>query len=271
MDAPLLRSCPNCGSYESTVSFREGPFRVVRCEQCGLTFLGNPPPEDELYEDYYDGSELDAADYRAESSDPAQCELFAINRQRVERIALAKPSGTLLDIGCGRGQFVWSAQQAGFESSGIDVSQRAVDYARDRLGVDAQVRDLEDVSRSGDTFDVITMWHVLEHFADPFATLCTVRDMLKPEGICVVEVPNLHSLKFVLSRTKWKGGNHPLYHRTFFTSATLRRAFRDAGFDDVQRERWSYQVPGRSRTFEQVKRGLDLLGLDAFLDVTGRR
>ncbi len=238
---------------------------------CRLTFLGNPPPEDELYEDYYDGSDLDASEYRADSPDAAQRELFAINRQRVERIGRVKRGGKLLDVGCGRGQFVRSAQEAGFEASGIDVSQRAIAYARDRFGVEAQVLDLHDLARSGKTFDVVTMWHVLEHFVDPFDVLRTVRTMLAPDGLCVVEVPNLHSLKFVLSKTKWEGGNHPLYHRTFFTSATLRRAFADAGFRDVRRQHWSYHVPGRSGAFEQVKRGLDAVGLDAFLDVTGRR
>ncbi len=265
------RPCPNCGSDESAVRFREDQFDVVRCARCGLTFLANPPLDDELYEEYYGGPDLDASAYRADSPDATQRELFAINRQRVERIERLTTERRLLDVGCGRGQFVRSALDAGFAATGIDVSQRATAYARDRFGVDARVRELREVAASGETFGVVTLWHVLEHFADPFEVLRHVRALLTPGGICVVEVPNLHSLKFVLSRSKWEGGNHPLYHRTFFTASTLRRALSDAGFRDVRRQRWSYRVPGRSDAFELTKRALDTVGLDAFLDATGRR
>jgi SAM-dependent methyltransferase len=266
-----MRPCPNCSSHDARVRFVEEPFRVLRCRLCGLTYLGNPPPEDALYEGYYDASTMQAADYRAASPDPRLRELFAINQQRAERVAKLADGGRLLDVGCGRGQFVWSAAAAGFDAQGIDVSERAVAWARDELGVQAQARTLEEVAAEGEQFDVITLWHVLEHFADPYAALRLVWQALKPGGWCVVEVPNLYSLKFVLSRTKWEGGNHPLYHRTFFSAQTLRLGFDRAGFERVQRMRWSYRVPGRSGLFEQSKRVLDAAGLDAFLDVVGQK
>jgi 2-polyprenyl-3-methyl-5-hydroxy-6-metoxy-1,4-benzoquinol methylase len=138
------------------------------------------------------------------------------------------------------------------------------------MGVDARAETLETLAARGEAFDVATLWHVLEHFLDPFGALKQIRTMLRPGGLIVIEVPNLHSAKFVLARHKWEGGNHPLYHRTFFTSRTLTRALREAGFSDVRRQRWSYAVPGRSGMFERAKRALDVVGWDAFLDATGR-
>jgi 2-polyprenyl-3-methyl-5-hydroxy-6-metoxy-1,4-benzoquinol methylase len=52
--------------------------------------------------------------------------------------------------------------------------------------------------------------HVLEHFVNPYEVLAQIRSLLKNGGVCVIEVPNLRSLKFMLAKTKWKGGNHPL-------------------------------------------------------------
>jgi SAM-dependent methyltransferase len=233
-------------------------------------YLGNPPPEDRLYDDYYRASRPDPAGYRADAADPHLRELHAINVQRVARVRALAPSGRLLDVGCGRGHFLLTARAAGYEVSGVDVSEGAVGYARKHFGLNADTRTLRDVAETGARFDVVTLWHVLEHFVDPMQALESVGRVLAPGGLLVVEVPNLHSLKFVLAGKKWVGGNHPLYHRTFFTAQTLRLMLVRAGFVGARRMRWSYAVPGRSPAYERVKRALDLAGMDAFLDFTAR-
>lgn len=217
------------------------------------------------------GSAIDRAGYHPSSVDPKQRDLFFINRQRVSRLSGLIPEGELLDIGCGKGQFLWNASQAGYDVHGLDVSARAVAYARERFGVSAEVGTLDMMVSSGRQFDVVTLWHVLEHFTDPFQALRSIHALLREGGVCVIEVPNLYSLKFMLSRSKWEGGNHPLYHRTFFSAATLGRAIRKAGFRNVRRKRWSYTLPERSGTFEVSKRALDLIAMDAFLDFVGRK
>jgi SAM-dependent methyltransferase len=252
------------------VKFEEGQFLIVRCPSCSLLYLGNPPSEDSLYDDYYRSSDPDPGQYRSDSTDPFLREFHAINSQRVARLRSLSQAGRLLDVGCGRGQFLKTARECGYDVRGIDVSERAVAYARDHFGVKAEARSLGDVAASGERFDLVTMWHVLEHFLDPLEALGHIRRMLRPGGFCVVEVPNLRSLKFVLSRTKWEGGNHPLYHRSFFTSSSLREALVRAGYREVRRMRWSYAVPGRSGAYEGVKRVLDAAGLDAFLDFVAR-
>ncbi len=261
-----MRPCPGCGAIESRVRFTEQPFIVVECPACSLVFLGNPPAVETLYDDYYSTAEPSSVEYRADSVDSHLRELHAINSQRVARIQQLRQTGSMLDIGCGRGQFLKIAREHGFQIYGIDVSEKAVSYARREFGLKADNRLLEDVAASGEQFDVATLWHVLEHFADPYAALKQVKQLLKSGGMCVIEVPNLHSLKFILSATKWEGGNHPLYHRTFFTADTLRTALVRSGFSSARRVRWSYSIPGRSGSYEWMKQALNVVAMDAFLD-----
>lgn len=242
---------------------------VVKCATCSLVFLGNPPPEDTLYDDYYSTVEPTPDEYRADSPNALLRELFAINQQRVARIKGLQPTGSILDIGCGRGHFLQTAAEHGFRTYGVDVSEKAVAYGRERFGLKTEVRSMEELLASGQQFDVITLWHVLEHFADPYEALTNIAQLLKVGGMCVVEVPNLRSLKFMLSKTKWEGGNHPLYHRTFFTGTTLQDAFVKSQFSPVRRMRWSYTVPGRSIAYEGLKKALNIFALDAFLNVVG--
>lgn len=262
-----LRPCPHCGAFAGRVAFREEAFVGIACRACGLVYLGNPPDESTLYEDYH-APEAPAADaYAADSALPRLRELYAINAQRAARLHALRPGGRVLDVGCGRGYFLASARACGYAVHGQDVSERAVAYARAAFDLDAQTTPLATLADRGETFDVVTLWHVAEHFTDLRGALAEVYRLVAPGGLCAVEVPNHHSLKFVLSGGRWEGGNHPRYHRTFFTARTLTRALGAAGFAPVRRVRWSYAVPGHGPGMRLAKRALDAFALDAFLDV----
>jgi len=263
---PSFRPCPCCGSVKSRVRFIEPPFFIVRCAECSLVFLGNPPDNSAAVDAYHDDPEPDARLYRADSPDPFLSAVHAMNETRILMIRSIKSGGALLDVGCGRGYFAKTASDRGFAASGIDLSEKAVKYASGQLGVNAETFGLKTLRQKGRTFDVITLWHSLEHFEDPVGTLKTIRSLLADGGLCLIEVPNLHSLKFILSRGKWEGGNHPLYHRTFFTGTTLRMVLEEAGFSGIRRILLNCPVSGRSRVVSAVKCELNRLGLDSFLD-----
>jgi len=266
-----IRPCPNCGSSNRVTKLIEPPFQIVKCSNCALVYLGNPPDEGVIYERYYESSEPDSRKYRADSDDPSLAELHALNIQRAARIRDIKPSGRLLDVGCGRGNFLATAREHGFDVHGIDISDRAVAYARKEFNLKVDVATLDELARNKNRFDVITLWHVLEHFVDPFKHLLQVRSLLNEGGICVIEVPNLNSLKFRIAGNKWHGGNHPLYHRTFFSMGTLRNALVKTGFSEVRRLRLTYRIPGRSKIYEGFKAALNIVGMDAFLAFVARR
>jgi SAM-dependent methyltransferase len=263
-----FRPCPSCGSAKNTVRFIEPPFQVVRCAECSLVFLGNPPENSASIDAYHDSPEPDAGLYLAGTSHPFLSSLFAMNETRIRMVRSVKREAALLDVGCGRGYFVKTASDAGYDAMGIDLSEKAVRYARETFSVSANTASMEVLMRQGKRYDVITLWHVLEHFDDPITGLKNVRSLLSEGGICMIEVPNLNSLKFILSGGKWEGGNHPLYHKTFFTGATLRMVLEKAGFSGVRRVRLDYPIPGKNRVLSAGKAFLNRMGLDSFLDFT---
>ena len=261
-----MRACPGCGSTSYKTKNIEPPFQIVQCRECHLVYLANPPDQSTLYEEYYAASDFAPEEYSRNSSIPALAEMYAINAQRLRWIQKFKVKGRLLDIGCGRGYFLKSAQERGFEAAGIEISARAVEFARHGMQVKAEAKTLEQMQNRSEKFDVITLWHVLEHFHDPFEELQRVRQVLADRGVCFVEVPNWRSLKFILSRDKWQGGNHPRYHRTFFTAQTLAQALRQGGFSHVQRLKLSYRLPEHSTlSWWLIKRVCNAFGVDAFL------
>jgi SAM-dependent methyltransferase len=227
---------------------------------CHLTFLSNPPDEKSLYDEYY--SDL------AREASPEQ---GAINGQRVAIVKGFCQEGTLLDVGCGQGFFLREAARAGYIAQGIDVSRRAVEFAAGSVGVHAEQVTLDVLLARGTRFDIITLWHVLEHVLSPVEELKKVRQLLAPGGWCLVEVPNLNSLKFIFANPKWVGGNHPLYHRTFFTRSTLEDTLAKSGFTNVRRLPVSYSVPGQSVLYRQLKRISNVIAADAFLDFAAQK
>lgn len=267
-----MRPCPNCKSRENTLRIKEEEFLIVRCKTCGLTYLLNPPDESEIYEDYYK-IEFRGDDYREGSRFEHLREIFEINEQRtglIKKFTSLKEDFRLLDIGCGSGLFLKSCKDAGIHGEGIDVSANALNFARNEFGLDVYNKTTKDLINEGRKYDMITMWHVLEHITEPIDELRKIIELLSPNGYLMVEVPNLNSIKFRLSGNKWRGGNHPLYHRSFFTSKTLRETLIKSGFKDVRRIKFSYPLSNKSFIYNLLKITFNLFSADAFLNFTAR-
>jgi 2-polyprenyl-3-methyl-5-hydroxy-6-metoxy-1,4-benzoquinol methylase len=220
-------------------------------------YLANPPDDDRLYDEYY-ATELQRDDPQRD----------AIMTARAACLSELQPGSKLLDIGCGPGWFLKAARIRGFDSQGVDVATGAVEFAIGTLKVQASTDTIEELVGRGSRFDVVTLWHVLEHFHDPLAQLKEIRKLLVPGGLIAIEVPNLNSLKFRLSCSPWQGGNHPLYHRTFFTDHSLSRMLTAAGYRSVHHRSLNYNLPGRLTLLEAAKRVLNSLGLDSFVFIT---
>jgi 2-polyprenyl-3-methyl-5-hydroxy-6-metoxy-1,4-benzoquinol methylase len=266
-----FRNCPNCGHEKYRIRYREGNFVIVQCKNCALVYLANPPDESTLYEEYYEDIVYKAADYSRDSGDIRLSTLFTINEQRLGFMKKEKKQGELLDIGCGLGFFMKSARDKGYAVSGIDTSSRATEYAQKEFGLSAKNETLTDVIQKGSKFDIITLWHVLEHYLNPRNRLVEIHQLLKDDGICFVEVPNLNSLKFKLSRQKWSGGNHPKYHRSFFSFKTLEATLKQAGFSSVRRIYISYKTGQTPFIYHDFKQLLNRVNMDSFLIYSARK
>jgi len=191
-------SCPVCAGAPSRavldLSFLpDAPpgMYLVRCAGCGCERIDPQPLPEDLAAGY------DTA-YYADGYLPFEARRRADFRNRVEELAdfapirAARAAGRpprILDIGAGLGWFALEAMQAGFEVAAFEPSGAARDLARERLGLELRA----DWPAAVEPFDVVTLWDVLGHVADPVATLAAARARLGTGGGIVVKVPNFRS------------------------------------------------------------------------------
>src|SRR5262249_52465610 len=155
--------------------------RPVACGDCGLVFIDPVPDE-----------AIDAASYGPEYYEPWQgAQTGPRRRMWSRRLALLgrrRARGTLLDVGCGDGHFLAAARAAGWRVDGIEFSPEGARRAAARIGRPVAVGDLALTGHLQGPFDVVTLWHVLEHLIHPRAMLEAARTRLAPEGLLVVAV-----------------------------------------------------------------------------------
>jgi 2-polyprenyl-3-methyl-5-hydroxy-6-metoxy-1,4-benzoquinol methylase len=139
----------------------------------------------------------------------------------------AIPAGTVLDVGCGRGDLGALLVGRGWRVTGIDPSEHACRVAR-RRGIDARRGTLDDVELEPGAFDAVVFQHSLEHTADPRGALVEVARVLKPGGLVLVTVPNFACWQRRRFGSCWYHLDLPR-HRTHFTPAGVRAAFEAVG------------------------------------------
>jgi len=141
----------------------------------------------------------------------------------------------LLDIGCGNGDFLVGAREAGWQVSGVEPDPKAADAARQR-GVDVTVGTVDLLAGESDCFDAITLSHVIEHVHEPKQLLQAVQRLLKPGGIVYIDTPNIQSHGAELFRQNWRGIETPR-HLVLFNPASLTGLLSATGFRDIKIER----------------------------------
>jgi 2-polyprenyl-3-methyl-5-hydroxy-6-metoxy-1,4-benzoquinol methylase len=132
-----------------------------------------------------------------------------------------KSRGSLLDIGCGRGLFLDIMKKHGWQVTGVEFNEETASYAKKAYGIDVITQQAMS-ALPDESYDVITLYHVLEHMQDPVAVLNTCVRLLKKHGLLVIAVPNLSSLQAVLGKANWFHLDIP-FHLHHFTLAGLRR------------------------------------------------
>jgi ubiquinone/menaquinone biosynthesis C-methylase UbiE len=136
-----------------------------------------------------------------------------------------------LDVGCGSGIQLERMQALGWEVEGVDVDAAAVENAR-RKGLKIHLGDLEGCKFPDDSFDAVTMSHLIEHVEDPQRLLRECHRILKPSGRLVLVTPNAQSWGHRIFRDRWRGLEVPR-HIFVFTVSTLRHLAGSADFRTV--------------------------------------
>lgn len=191
----------------------------------------HPQPTPEQLPAYYE-----SADYISHTD--GKRTLFEKAYQFVKGIALANklqlinsmsPKGTILDIGAGTGDFLLTCKNDGWQATGIEPSAKAKSIAESKgITMTASQNDLPDHS-----FDVITMWHVLEHVPDLEAQLQSLKRLLKPEGTVIVAVPNFKSYDAQHYQSYWAAYDVPI-HLWHFSKTAIQKLFATQGMELVK-------------------------------------
>lgn len=240
-----------------------GTWNFFRCPQCGLVWL-NPRPiiEDigKVYINYYthvSGKPNSPKPWLASLQKKVKQILlvtaFGYNNLPISRSAQwfgrilnlisplmelvgltimnlpATEKGKLLDVGCGSGRFLAWMRDLGWEVMGVEPDPEAVEVAQKQFGIDVYQGILEEAGFPAESFDVITMRHVLEHLTNPITTLKECQRVLKRGGKIVVLTPNIDSLLHQLVGKAWSPLDPPR-HLNLFSPHTLCICAERAGF-----------------------------------------
>jgi len=237
--------CDLCGSSSSELRYRLADLDVLQCAGCGLVFIQrrrDDCPQQHLYSpDYFsDRGEyfLQVSDQDLERLAGGHIESFRQGLNLIRRYR--RQGGKLLDLGCAVGIFLALAMKEGWEVSGVDISEYAAGIARKRCGVEIHTGEVGDVGFPDASFDVITMWDVVEHFLHPRKTLLEVNRILRDDGIVLLDTPNVDSLirkvahwiyRFSLGQARYPVQKlYHVYHQYYFSEITLRRLLETSGF-----------------------------------------
>jgi len=229
--------CRLCGSSE-IVSLGDARLdHLVRCGACGLVHVRDFPFAGDLQhvygESYYRNTSSHVVGYEDYEADEAN--VLETAQRRLRQISRRKRApGHLLDVGCAVGFFLEAARERGWQASGIELSSYAAERARTRVGCDVHCGELTDVRLPAGTFDVITLWDVVEHMADPLEQLTECRRIIKPDGLLALSTPDIGSLMAKLTGPRWMGFKLADEHLYYFSRATATELLDRAGFEVVQ-------------------------------------
>lgn len=232
-----LEKCLVCGSNQfepflvckdHTVSKED--FNIVSCKACGFKFT-NPRPDNSVIGEYYKAEEYIS---HTNTNKGVVNKLYHMVRSRTlkKKLSLIKsyvPRGTILDYGCGTGMFLAVCKKAGWKTYGMEpddnarkiASQTNTNLFSDKSKIQTYITDTK--------FNVITLWHVLEHVTDMDETLSFFKHRLAKDGILVIAVPNHISYDAQYYKEHWAAYDVPrhLYH---FEKKSMKTLLENNGF-----------------------------------------
>jgi SAM-dependent methyltransferase len=255
----VISECPACGHNAFSEyllckdhSMSGETFTLLRCTTCNL-LATSPRPEENNLPAYYQSEE-----YISHSGKTSgfigwaypRIRAFAL-RQKSKLIHSYHPHGTLLDMGCGTGEFLMHMQRQGWSVSGIEPSLMARAKAENGLR-QTVAASLDDLTQND--FTVITLWHVLEHLPNPVATLEALATKLQKNGTLLVAVPNPYSLDAHYYKDFWAGYDVPR-HLWHFSTDSIKKLAGRAGLMLIDQKPMYFDSYYVSMLAERYKNG----------------
>lgn len=228
-------------------------FPLVQCAGCGVQAIF-PQPSDDVLARYYSPEYYGASRKKFISPVAAAVAWFQGHRARLAARFLPA-GGSVLDVGCGNGGFLINMKKLGFQVQGTEWTAHSAARVGAEHGIAIHAGDLLDLNLSGQSFDLITMWHVLEHVQRPYETLRRIHELLKPGGGVMLAVPNAESRQARNFGTAWLHYDPPR-HLFDFGCSSLDRLLNIAKFKTT----WSTTFSFEQNVFGFVQSWLNARG-----------
>lgn len=256
-----INNCPICDNkaFENHLTAKDHflsqeTFTIVRCTECNFLFT-NPRPTVDQSGQYYQSTEyISHSNTNKGLINKIYRQVRNISlKQKTKLIQKYFKSGNVLDIGCGTGHFLNALKNTGFDVKGIEPGENARTTAREYFNLDVN-SELDDLDSSQNKFQVITMWHVLEHIYPLNNYLEKITNLLMDNGILVIAVPNPESYDAEYYGEFWGAYDLPrhIYH---FTGSTISKLLNTHNFKLIKTLPMNFDSYYVSMLSEKYKRG----------------
>lgn len=219
--------CNLCNSKNSEVLQEIKPYKIVKCKNCELIYLNPQPLSEDITKTYFEG-------YYVTNWGQGLVE----NKYRLRTVERFKRRGKLLDVGCGIGVFLGLARKNGWQVTGTELSEFSAKHIRDKLNIECFLGGLEDLESASGSYDVITLWHVIEHIPEPLEALKRAWELLSRGGMIFLATPNQNFWRIARDVKRRMGVNRDLVenekHLYFFTAHSLKKILEGVGFKVIE-------------------------------------
>jgi len=231
-----VKNCPACGSSNNIKVFTATDylvsgelFEIMECKDCSLRFTSPIPDNNEIC-NYYKSDDYISHTGKGNSIinkiyKIVQYFTLRSKQKKVEKFS-QKKSGLILDIGCGTGNFLKIMKQSGWEINGVEINDTARGIARNNTG--SVILNQIEFFESHQKYDVITLWHSLEHLLDLQKYLDKISISLNANGVLIIAVPNYYSYDAEFYKQNWAAYDVPrhLYHFSYAAVVELLETFK---------------------------------------------
>jgi 2-polyprenyl-3-methyl-5-hydroxy-6-metoxy-1,4-benzoquinol methylase len=206
--------CPICDASRGEVVLQWQDFSITQCAECGFRHVDTRTPE-------YPANAQYTFDQPGQLP-PSNPELPHIRRRVRDVLDFKQAPGRALDVGCGKGEVSLALHASGFECTAVDMKPELINQLAQRYpAVSWSTASFDDLRAAGESFDLITLYHVLEHIPKPAKVLLDLRRLARPGAVFAVEVPNVGGLEALLRGRDWH--YYKVDHVNYFRRNDLTR------------------------------------------------
>jgi len=251
-------SCNLCGSQNIDFLFysqnthgryildKKNDFLVLKCQDCGLIFLPDIVINEEYYKKYYEQGYYNQQGKKGNvilNKILVSISSFSFkNKQRIiSKIIDTSEKISIMDIGCGAGTFLSYLDSKKFDKTGIEINIEGYEATK-KQGINVFNKDISEINFDEKKFDVISLWHVLEHIKDPKLLFENIKNNLDNNGIIIFQIPNTGSAGFKYGKKNWFHMDSPR-HLMLYNIKSVKKLCELTGFEIISIKNEFYDYP----------------------------